>query len=230
MADNLSLAVDLREQTNKNGVRRLRKAERIPAVVYGAGRDPATISISHHDVTRAMLSPSFFSQIIDLKLGDDTQQVLIRDLQRHPSSNRVMHIDFYRIREDQAVQINVPIRYENEDRCKGVRLSGGIIARNLIEVEVSCLPRDLPEYIAIDLEDLDLNESIHLSDLTLPEGVSLVNLVQGDPDRDIQVVSVTTLRIEEEEVETDEEGFEDELTEGEDEETAEEEDASDTEE
>lgn len=190
MADNLVLEIDRREPSSKNAVRRLRAAERIPGIIYGAELEPAMISLANRDVAKAMQSDSFFSQIIDLKLGSKSQQVVIRDLQRHPATNRVLHIDFLRIREDREIQVSIPIRFLNEDQCEGVRLGGGIVSHHLIEVEVNCLPRNLPEYIEIDVEHLQLNQSVHLSGLTLPENVELVALMQDDPNRDIPVVSV----------------------------------------
>lgn len=208
MADNLVLEIDRREPSSKNAVRRLRAAERIPGIIYGAELEPAMISLANRDVAKAIQSDSFFSQIIDLKLGSKSQQVVIRDLQRHPVTNRVLHIDFLRIREDREIQVSIPIRFLNEDRCEGVRLGGGIVSHHLIEVEVNCLPRNLPEYIEIDVEHLQLNQGVHLSDLTLPENVELVALMQDDPNRDIPVVSVQQpkgmLADEEEELEGEE--------------------------
>ena len=208
MADNLVLEIDRREPSSKNAVRRLRAAERIPGIIYGAELEPAMISLANRDVAKAMQSDSFFSQIIDLKLGSKSQQVVIRDLQRHPATNRVLHIDFLRIREDREIQVSIPIRFLNEDQCEGVRLGGGIVSHHLIEVEVNCLPRNLPEYIEIDVEHLQLNQSVHLSGLTLPENVELVALMQDDPNRDIPVVSVQQpkgmLADEEEELEDEE--------------------------
>ncbi|MCY4655827.1 MAG: 50S ribosomal protein L25/general stress protein Ctc [Gammaproteobacteria bacterium] len=210
MAQELVLEVESRERSSKNAVRRLRRSGRIPGIVYGADRAPTPISIANNDVVRVMQNSGFFSQIIDLKLQDLSQQVLVRDMQRHPSSDRVLHIDFLRIREDQVVQISIPIRLENESRCVGVRLSGGLLARNLVEVEVSCLPRNLPEFLSVDVVNLDVNESVHLSDIELPEGVSIVNLMYGDDDsdRDIQVVSVQPPRLDDEDGDTDEFGEE----------------------
>lgn len=208
MADNLVLEIDRREPSSKNAVRRLRAAERIPGIIYGAELEPAMISLANRDIARAMQSDSFFSQIIDLKLGSKSQQVVIRDLQRHPATNRVLHIDFMRIREDREIQVSIPIRFLNEEQCEGVRIGGGIVSHHLIEVEVNCLPRNLPEYIEIDVEHLQLNQSVHLSGLTLPENVELVALMQDDPNRDIPVVSVQqpkgSLVDEEEELEDEE--------------------------
>ena len=207
MATNLSLKVQRREPKGTNAARRLRRLDsRIPGVLYGAGRPSASFSVESRILGKAMEQEAFFSQILELTIGRQKQRVVLRDLQRHPATDQVLHVDFMRISEDQAIQIAVPIHYLNEDRCEGVRIDGGIIARTLIEVEVSCLPKDLPEYIEIDLELLRVGNSIHLSDLTLPEGVEILALSHG-PEHDISVVSVQTPRggievtdVEEEEV------------------------------
>ena len=140
-----------------------------------------------------MQEEAFFSQILELSVGDKTQACVLRDVQRHPATDKVQHIDFLRIQEDMPVQLHVPLHYINEDRCVGVKLGGGRVAHNLIEVEVSCLPRDLPEYIEVDVAELDVGASLHLSDLDLPNGVSIVALGLGE-DHDIPVVSIAARR------------------------------------
>ena len=136
--------------------------------------------------------------------------MVVREVQRHPATERVTHIDFLRIREDREIQVAVPIRIENEDQCVGVKLSGGTVTRSLIEVEVSCLPRDLPESIVVDISELDIGNSIHLSELPLPDGVTIPSLDLGDDrSRDLPVVSVSLVR-----VAIEEEAVEDEVVEG----------------
>ena len=175
-----------------------------------------------------MQNENFLSQIIELKLDGHAEQVVVRDMQRHPATENITHIDFLRIREDQEIQFSVPIRFINEESCIGVRMSGGTITRNLVEVEISCLPKDLPEAILVDMEDVDVGSAIHLSGLALPAGVSIPSLGTGDDsDRDVAVASVSIVRVQEEEVEEeeaadelalDEEGAE--VAEGEEETTA----------
>ena len=194
MAEQIVLRAEFREELGKGSSRRLRRlSEKVPGILYGGGVDPVPLSLTYRDLSKAMQEETFFSQILELSVGDKTQACVLRDLQRHPATDKVQHIDFLRIQEDMPVQLHVPLHFINEDRCVGVKLGGGRIAHNLIEVEVSCLPKDLPEYIEIDVEDLDVGGSIHLSDLGLPEGVSIVALGLGE-DHDIPVVSVAARR------------------------------------
>ena len=190
MEDALSLEVQARDPEGSNSARRLRRLEdRVPGVLYGAGREPASFSLESRVLVKAMESEAFFSQIIELVMGARRQRVVLRDVQRHPATDRVIHIDFLRIQEDQVMHMAVPIHFLNEDRCQGVKVDGGIIARNLIEVEVACLPKDLPQYIECDLGELRVGHSVHLSDLELPERVRAVALMHGS-EHDTSVVSV----------------------------------------
>ena len=194
MAEQIVLRAEFRDDLGKGATRRLRRLEdKVPGVLYGGGVDPVLLSIAHRDLSKAMQEEAFFAQILELAVGDKTQSCVLREVQRHPATEKVQHVDFLRIREDLPLQMNVPLHFLNEESCVGVKLGGGRIAHNLIEVEISCLPRDLPEYIEVDVGDLDVGSSVHLSDLTLPEGVTIVALGLGE-DRDIPVVSVTTRR------------------------------------
>ena len=191
MTEQIVLRAEFREDLGKGASRRLRRlSDKVPGILYGGGIDPVPLSLVARDLSKAMQEEAFFSQILALSVGDKTQACVLRDLQRHPATDNVQHIDFLRIREDMPVQIHVPLHYINEDNCVGVKLGGGRIAHNLIELEVSCLPKDLPEFIEVDVEALDVGDSIHLSDVELPEGVTIVALALGE-DHDIPVVSVT---------------------------------------
>ena len=194
MSEQIVLQAEFREELGKAASRRLRRlSDKVPGILYGGGVDPVHLSLAHRDLSKAMQEESFFSQILELSVGDKTQACVLRDVQRHPATDRVQHIDFLRIRDDMPVHMHVPLHYTNEDRCVGVKLGGGRIAHNLIEVEVSCLPRDLPEFIEVDVADLEVGASIHLSDLELPDGVSIVALGLGE-DHDIPVASVAARR------------------------------------
>lgn len=194
MAEQIVLRAAFRDDLGKGASRRLRRLEdKVPGVLYGGGVDPVPLSITYRDLSKAMQEEAFFAQILELAVGDKTQSCVLREVQRHPATEKVQHVDFLRIREDLPLQMNVPLHFLNEESCVGVKLGGGRIARNLIEVEISCLPRDLPEYIEVDVEHLDVGSSVHLSDLALPEGVTIVALGLGE-DRDIPVVSVTARR------------------------------------
>lgn len=194
MSEQIVLRAEFREQLGKAASRRLRRlSDKVPGILYGGGGDPVHLSVAYRDLSKAMQEETFFSQILELSVGDKTQACVLRDLQRHPATDKVQHIDFLRIQEDMPVQMHVPLHYINEDRCVGVKLGGGRIAHNLIEIEVSCLPRDLPEFVAVDVADLEVGSSIHLSDLELPDGVSIVALGLGE-DHDIPVASVAARR------------------------------------
>ena len=194
MAEQIVIRADFREQLGKGASRRLRRlADKVPGILYGGGGDPVPLSIVHRDLSKAMQEEAFFSQILTLEVGDKTQACLLRDLQRHPATDRVQHIDFLRIREDLPVHVHVPLHYVNEEQCVGVKLGGGRLAHNFIEVEVTCLPRDLPEFIEVDVTDLQIGQSLHLSDLALPNGVSILALGLG-ADHDMPVVGVTARR------------------------------------
>ena len=194
MAEQIMLRAEFRDELGKGASRRLRRlSDKIPGVLYGGGGDPVSLTLAYRDLSKAMQEEAFFSQILELSVGDKTQACVLRDVQRHPATDKVQHIDFLRIQEDMPVQLHVPLHYTNEDRCVGVKLGGGRVAHNLIEVEVSCLPRDLPEYIEVDVAELDVGASLHLSDLDLPNGVSIVALGLGE-DHDIPVVSIAARR------------------------------------
>ena len=194
MSDKISLTAELRADVGKGASRRLRRiGEKVPAIIYGAEETPLTLSLATNELTKAMEQEAFYSQIMDVVIEGKANQAVVRDLQRNPASGNVQHIDFQRISANKVMHVNVPLHFINEDICVGVKTSGGNITHNLTEVEVSCLPAALPEYIEIDMEHIDLGTSLHLSDLNLPEGVTIIALTHGE-DRDIPVVSVSMPR------------------------------------
>ncbi|HKI73160.1 MAG TPA: 50S ribosomal protein L25/general stress protein Ctc [Pseudomonadales bacterium] len=201
MSDRIALTAEIRTDKGRGASRRLRRdADLVPVVMYGAGQDAVSLSITHKDLHRACESEAFFSQIIDIKTGSDVTPAIIRDLQRHPAKDRILHADFYRVSMDQEITVEIPLHFMNEEHCVGVRQHGGQIAHNLSSVEISCLPGDLPEYIEVDVESLDIGDNIHLSQLVVPQGVTLVALAAEEPQDDI-VVSVHEQRAEVEEEE-----------------------------
>ena len=139
---------------------------------------------------------AFYSHILTVDVGGTSQKAILRELQRHPHKPTVLHLDLLRVREDTRINVHVPIHFINEDTCHGVKLDGGAISHNMVEVEVSCLPKDLPEFIEVDVQDLKLNESIHLSGVQVPEGVTIMELTHGE-GHDHTVVSVHAKRAEE---------------------------------
>lgn len=188
------LSVEPRAAIGRTGSRRLRKAGKVPAVVYGGGEAPESMVLDHNALNRQMGREAFFTSILTLKIGGKSQQVVVKDVQRHPVKPLIMHLDFQRIREDEEITLSVPIHFLNEANAKGVKEQGGVVDHLLSEVEVECLPRYLPEYLEIDVTALELNQIYHLSDIKLPEGVSLVALKHG---HDEPVVAVNPPRQEE---------------------------------
>lgn len=220
MPENLTISVSAREDSGTSSMRRLRRTDQVPGVIYGTNKVSQSIAVESRVLTHAFQNESFLSQIVDLSVDGESQQVVVREVQRHPATDRIIHVDFLRIDEDQEITMSIPLRFINESQCVGVRLGGGTISHNLVEVEVSCLPRNLPESIEVDLEEVDLGESIHLSDLALPDGVQFTAYSEEDsPDRNLQVASVALQRVEveEEEEEIEGEGEEGEITEATDE-------------
>ncbi|MEM1433170.1 MAG: 50S ribosomal protein L25/general stress protein Ctc [Pseudomonadota bacterium] len=190
MSERIELAVEPRTDVGKGASRRLRRqGNLVPGIIYGASETPENITLRKNELIKAMEQESFFSQIVALSVNGKTQQAVVRDVQRHPAANEVMHIDFLRVRADQAVTMNVPLHFINEEACVGVKIGRGSIAKSAVEVEVSALPNDLPEYIEVDMEAVEVNQVIHLSDLKLPSGVTLVALTYG-ADHDLNVASV----------------------------------------
>ncbi|HSG89471.1 MAG TPA: 50S ribosomal protein L25/general stress protein Ctc [Pseudomonadales bacterium] len=198
MADKMVLSAEPRSDVGKGASRRLRRlALRVPGIVYGGGVDPQMISVLANDLVKAQKFESFYSQILELSVEGTTQQVIVRDLQRNPARNDIVHIDFQRVRADQEMHVNLQIHVLGEDVCKGVRLSKGQIMHQMVEVAVACLPAALPEYLTVDVTDLDIGDSIHLSSIVLPEGVRIPELELGE-DHDQPVVSVIESRVQEE--------------------------------
>ena len=191
MSQKLKLSAEKRTDVGKGASRRLRRLEnKVPSILYGGSEDPVALTLLSNDLVNVMKSESFFSQILALKVGRKNQDVVVRDMQRHPATDKVTHIDFFRVDAKTALHVSIPLHFLNEEECVGVKTEGGIISHIMNEVEISCLPGDLPPFIEIDLIDLELGASIHLSELTLPANVDLVAFLHGDEDHDTAVVSV----------------------------------------
>jgi len=174
------LEASTRADAGKGASRRLRKQNAVPAIIYGGDKAPANISLQHHHVLHAITNESFFSSIITLKVDGKDESVIIKDLQRHPAKPRIMHADFQRISEDHALHVKIPLHFINEATSIGVKQGGGLVTHLLTELEISCLPKDLPEYIEVDVQNLGLGGSLHISDLKLPAGVSSISLSHGE--------------------------------------------------
>ena len=194
MSEQLAIDAKLRSDMGKGASRRLRRhADEIPAIIYGAGREPTPLTLIRKDLEKALENEAFYSQVIDVNVEGDVQQAILKDLQRHPAKDRVMHADFLRIDVNKVIKVHVPLHFINEEKCHGVKIEGGIIEHMLVEIEVQCLPKDIPEFIEVDMLDVTTADIIHISDLKLPEGVTSVALALGE-DHDMAVASVIAKR------------------------------------
>ena len=202
VAESLELTVELRRSTGKSAMRRMRRFDgKVPGTVYGIGKDPQSISLLQKDILQALQNEAVFSSILTIKIGDERQKVVIKDLQRHHTKPRILHIDFQRIKATENLTMNIPLRFIGEDKCPGIE-QGGVISHLQTEVEVRCLPADLPEYIEADLSRLGLDKSFHLSELELPEGVELT--IMPDEQHDLPLASVRIPRVNQADVEMQE--------------------------
>ncbi len=208
MSTDFVLHAEKRAEQGKGASRRLRRAGKLPAIVYGVGKEPAAVTLEHNEVIRHLDEESFYSQVLTVDLEGMREKVVLRDLQRHPSKSLVLHMDLQRIDEDEEIRVVVPIHFINEDTCPGVKL-GGQVSHQMVEVEVSCLPKDLPEFLEIDMAEMEVGDTLHLSDVKVPEGVQFSILAQ-EGDNDPAVVSIHVARTQEieEEVEVDSEASE----------------------
>lgn len=193
MAKTHEIKAQSRKDEGKGASRRLRHANFVPAVIYGAGKAPESIQIEHNTILLAAKQEWFFSSLLDLNVDGQVQKVLVRDWQKHPYKQLMMHMDFLRINENEVIRINVPLHFLNQDLSPASKTSGVVVSHNLTEVEVSCLPKDLPEFIALDLSALTEGDIIHLSQLTLPANVTIPALTLGEA-HDIAVVTVNQVK------------------------------------
>lgn len=187
------IKVERREDAGRGASRRLRRADKVPAIVYGGELGPVAVQLEHNDVWLAQQNEWFYSSILDLSLNGDVQKVLLRDMQRHPVKARILHLDFQRVMADEAIRVQVPLHYMNQENSPAGKSSGVVIMHELTEVEVSCLPGNLPENIQVDLSELKEGDVIHLSAITLPEGVEIPSLKLG-PDHDVAIVVARKLK------------------------------------
>ena len=192
MSEQLILSAEVRTDVGKGASRRLRRlGDRVPAIVYGTEDAPVAITLNSNELSKAMEQETFYSQVLDLQVESNSQSVIVRDVQRHPSAPRILHVDFLRVSANKPIQVSIPLHFMNEAECVGVKMSGGIINHTLNEVEISALPRHIPEFIEVDMLEIDVGGQVHLSDLKLPEGVEIVALQHGDgADHDLNVAAV----------------------------------------
>ncbi|MCM2313463.1 MAG: 50S ribosomal protein L25/general stress protein Ctc [Steroidobacteraceae bacterium] len=193
MKTSFELVAEFRDAEGKGASRRLRRANKVPAILYGGHREPRALSLDHTKLLLMLDNERFYSTIINLRVGDVTQAAVLKDVQRHPAKNAVIHIDLQRVLENEKIRISIPLHFKGEAAAPGVK-KGGLVSHLRNEVEISCLPKDLPEYIDVDLSGLDMNQMLYLGDLKVPEGVEIPELTHG---RNAPVVSIHHARAEE---------------------------------
>src|SRR6202011_5097151 len=180
MKTSFELVAEFREMQGKGASRRLRHEGKVPAILYGGHSEARTLTLSHQKLLIMLDNERFYSTILSLKVGDQAQAAILKDVQRHPFKNAIVHVDFQRVEDNQKIRISIPLHFVGAAVSPGVKTQGGLVSHMRTELEVTCLPKDLPEFIEVDLSGLSLNESIHLSQLKIPDGVELIALAKED--------------------------------------------------
>ena len=194
MKISFELAAEFRNDEGKGASRRLRRSGRVPAVLYGGKRDARNLSLDHTKLMTIVDDEKFYSTIINLKVGDVTQAAIVKDVQMHPARNVVVHLDFQRVLETEKIRIRLPVHFKGQAAAPGVKSQGGIVSHRISDVEIVCMPKDLPEFLELDMSKMALNDSKYLSDIPLSAGVQLAQLVAG---KNAVVVTIHPPRAEE---------------------------------
>ncbi len=188
MSSDFVVKAETRADKGKGASRRLRRAGKVPAVIYGAGKDAVSLTIEHNPVAHQLENEAFYASILEVEIDGKKEPAVLKDLQRHPYKNLILHLDFLRVSMSEKLRLSVPIHLLGEEDCPGVK-QGGNISHLLTEIEVSCLPSNLPEALTLDISGLQLDETLRMSDIPLPEGVEIVELSHGE-GHDQPIVSV----------------------------------------
>lgn len=188
MSNVFEFVAESRGQSGKNAARRVRRVGNVPAVLYGGHKEPQMLVLNHNEVIKHLEHEAVYSHVLDVTVDGKTEKAILKGVQRNPARFQILHLDFQRVDMSEALKVHVPLHFINETTSVGIK-KGGIATHNMTDVEVSCLPSALPEYIEVDLANLDVGASLHLSDLVLPAGVSIVALAQG-AEHDLPVVSI----------------------------------------
>ena len=190
MSAMFELNAEPRSDLGKGASRRLRRAGKVPAILYGGGQEPQALTLEHLEFMRRLQNEAIYSHVLTLKLGDRVESAVLRDLQRHPFKPTILHVDFLRVSADRKLRVHIPLHFVNEDNARGVKQQGGLVSHALIDIEIACLPKDLPEFIEVDIIELGMSEALHLSDIQLPDGVELATHVAPGSELDAIVVSI----------------------------------------
>jgi large subunit ribosomal protein L25 len=178
MSNVFEFVAESRGQSGKSAARRVRRTGNVPAVIYGGHGEPQMLVLSHNEVIKHLAHEAVYSHVLDIRIDGKTEKVVLKGVQRHPAKFQILHMDFLRVTMSEALKVHVPLHFINEQVSVGGK-KGGVVTHAMIDVEVSCLPTVLPDYIEVDLGGLDIGGSVHLSDIVLPVGVEIVALAQG---------------------------------------------------
>jgi len=207
--ETFEIIAEPREDMGKGASRRLRREGKVPGIVYGANKDAASIVVKQNEIMHHLEDEAFYSHILTLQVGKAKEKVVLKDLQRHPYKPVVLHLDLLRVDENETLTMRVPLHFINEDICIGVKQDGGVVSHVITDLEIVCLPKDLPEYIEVDVAEVNVGEGIHLSDLKLPEGSEIAALLHGgDASQIVATVHIPKVVVEIEDELVDEAGEE----------------------
>jgi large subunit ribosomal protein L25 len=194
MRKTFEVSASTRDDQGKGASRRLRRTGKVPAILYGGKGEPSNVTLDQLKLLNVITDEKFYSSVITLKLDGTDHQAIVKDIQMHPAKNQVLHVDLQRVLADQLIRIHLPIHFLNETTCPGVKTQGGLVSHLRTDVEISCLPKDLPEALEVDMAGMSLGDTVYLKDIKLPPGVTIPALTQG---REIPVVSIHAPRAEE---------------------------------
>ena len=199
MAIEFTLSAEAREDAGRGASRRLRREGRVPAILYGGTSKPVALTLDHNELIHNLHVEAFHSHVLTINIGKKSEQAILKDVQHHPFKNEVLHVDLLRVKKGQKLHVTIPLHFVGTEDAPGVK-EGGVFSRNVVEVEVVCLPKDIPEYLEIDVSTLEIGDSRHLSDIKLPEGVEILAFTHGDEhEHDTAVAAVHHPRVAEEE-------------------------------
>ena len=189
MSVDFNVETETRKDVGKGASRRLRHAGKVPGVVYGAGKDAVPLVMSHDHIMHHLSHEAFYSHVLSVSVDGKAEKAVLKDVQRHPSKPKILHVDFLRVSDKEKINMHVPLHFINEEVAPGVKIGGGIISHLMTGVDINCFAKDLPEYLEVDVANLEVGESLHLSDIKLPQGVDIPALAQGE-DHDLPIISI----------------------------------------
>ncbi|MCI0506715.1 MAG: 50S ribosomal protein L25/general stress protein Ctc [Gammaproteobacteria bacterium] len=189
MSVDFNVTAEIRKDVGKGASRRLRQAGKVPGILYGAGKEAVSLIMEHNHIMHHLEHEAFYSHILNVSIDGKAQKAVLKDVQRHPAKPVIMHVDFLRVSETNKIHMHVPLHFINGDIAPGVKIDGGLVSHLMSSVDIVCLAKDLPEFLEVDLANMKVGESLHLSDIKLPQGVEIPALAQG-PDHDLPVVSI----------------------------------------